>query len=173
MTDQLICRSTAVRKSPVPVLLSALLLTLGFAARIAFPRNGWWALLSFGGGLALTAGLYLAARYLVRRYVYTLAQKDDGQIDFTVTEQNYLRRTTVCRISAAHMLSLQFPTPKKRLRGCRVYHYCADIRPRNACLLTVWDGEGKTAVIRFTPDENFRRTLAMLVPSKKDEEISD
>ncbi len=174
MIDHLICRCTVRRKSPLPVLLSALLLVIGFSVRIAFPRTGWWALLAFGGGAAITAGLYLAVRYLAKRYTYTLEQRTDGRIDFTVTEQNFLRQTTVCRISTEQIVSLSASRRCKRPpSGCRLYHYCADIRPKDACLLTVNETDGSAAVIRFTPDENFKKVLVLLVPSKKDGEISD
>ena len=173
MIDHLICRSVAERKSRLPVLLSAVLLVLGFAVRIAFPRTGWGALLAFCGGAAVTAGLYLAVRYLARRYIYTLEQMTDGRIDLAVQEQNFLRQTTVCRISIDQICSLSEAKKTKRPRGSRIYHYCADIRPKNAILLTVIESNGETAHIRFTPDEAFRNTLSLFIPSKKDGEIFD
>lgn len=173
MIDSILCCCTVSRRSPTPAFLSGGLLAVGLALWAASPRTGWGVLLQLTGAFAVTAGLYVAIRWLARGYTYTLEQHDSGRIDFVVTEKNGRRQTTVCCISTEDIWDLHTPAPKERPpKGCRIYHYCADLRPRNACLLTVCEGE-ETVILRFTPDAAFHAALALLVPSKKDADLRD
>ena len=169
MIERILCRFTPPTKRRMPILLSALLLTLGFAVWIAAPQTGLWTLLRLAAIAALTAGLYIAVRWCFRSYTYTLEQHESGQFDFVVTEQNGRRQITVCRIAADDLLSLRKIDRKEKRTAipARRYGYCNTPRPKAACLLTLRDANGEAAIL-FTPDEAMFGLLNALLP-KRDE----
>jgi membrane protein implicated in regulation of membrane protease activity len=54
----------------------------------------------------LSVVILLTSLCLLRRYVYRIEQKDDGELDFIIDEYTGRRKTTVCRISAASVVSV-------------------------------------------------------------------
>ena len=85
------------------VLLSAGLIAAGLGLWMGLPTTGLWSLLRAISLAAVTAGLYVALRWCLRSYIYTLEQHEDGHIDLAITEQNGRRQITVCRVSTAEM----------------------------------------------------------------------
>ena len=168
MTDRILYRCVARHSTRTPAAAAGLLLAAGLTLWIAAPRTGLWALVRLAAVGAITGGLYITVRWLAREYIYTLEQQDNGQIDFVVTEQNGRRQITVCRVSADTLTELR-PLAKgeripKPTKNRRVYHYCADLRPANAALLTLRDGDGE-AILHFAPDDGLFRLLAERIPT--------
>ena len=172
MIDRTLCRCTPPHDGRLPTAAAALLLTAGFALWLALPATGLWVLGRIGAIGLITAGLYLALRWLARVYTYSLEQHENGQIDFVVTEQNGRRCTTVCRVALDTVTAITeqiggHPRP----RGI-TYHYLNAPRPSSACILTCADPNGDRH-IRITPDTDLLRLLTMLGPAKKSEDFYD
>ena len=164
MIERVLCRCTPRRKNRAPVLLAGLLLTAGFAVWLCTPQTGWWALARFGALLPIGGGLYLAMRWLARRYSYSIEQHECGQVDFVVTEQNGYRQSTVCRVSLDAVTALR-PTRKGEKLPRPVYRYVNEPRPKQTYLLIFADA-ADAVTLCFTPDEPMQRLLALLCPAK-------
>lgn len=166
MIDRTLCRCTPSRDGRLPTAAAALLLTAGFALWIALPATGLWVLGRIGAIGLITAGLYLALRWLARVYTYSLEQYENGQIDFVVIEQNGCRCTTVCRVALDTVTAITEQNGRRpRPRGV-IYHYLNAPRPKSACILTCADPNGDR-LIRITPDADFLRLLVMLSSVEK------
>lgn len=132
--------------------IAILLLLLGFALFGFSQINGlpFPIIYQFLGLLSLAGFIVLVARYLMRRYVYCVAPREDGmdgELEFTVTEYYGRRICVVCRISVSAVEEI-LPVDaknKKRLnelqRGRLFYDYTADIFASNRYLLVVVDGD--------------------------------
>lgn len=169
MIERILCRCIPKTNLRPPAIISGSLLAAGLLLWLASPHTGWGALARFGGLLLLTAGLYVALRFLLRSYSYTLEQHDSGCIDFVVTELTGRRQITVCRVSLDEISGFRpLARGEKPPRGgaeLRVYHYCIPLRPRNLYLLTLDTSCGR-ALIRFTPDEAMCAWLFRLLPEE-------
>ena len=91
------------------------------------------------------ASAWIASRYLLRRYSYRVAPREDGvdSLDLTVTEIYGRRRRVVCRISLADIEAVARENREKqntRVGAERYFQYTDVIDSSFFCLLTVRDG---------------------------------
>lgn len=172
MIDRTLCRYTPPRNGRLPTAISAVLLVGGFALWGALPKHGLWALARMGAILPITAGVYLAMRWLARIYTYSLEQHENVRVDFVVTEQNGFRCAAVCRIALDTITAVtQQSRRRPRFRG-KMYHYLNAPHPKKAWILTFADPDGDR-YIRITPNKDFLRLLMMLSPIEKSREFFD
>lgn len=116
------------------------------------------------GLFALAFAVLVASRYLLKDYVYSLEEAENGDVDLTVTELQGKRRVTVCRIELSAVEEILTETPetrkamKERLKGMKRYDYCADLVPSRSLYLLFRDRD-ETVSVRLIPDERMERIL--------------
>lgn len=102
------------------------------------------------GVFALTATVILAARYLMRRYVYSVVPQTDepgAPLDLVITEYYGRRISVVCRVSVSdieEILPITGDTKKKireKQQDRLFYDYTADLFSQNRYLVIATDGE--------------------------------
>ena len=113
--------------------------------------------------IALT--IMLMGRYLLRHYLYRVA--DDGEgLDLRVDELSRRGRVTVCRLSLSQLLSAkEWSDSTKPPRGVKIYNYCVEIRPQNSWILEFEDGEDRI-YIRLSPDETLKNLFLNAVAAR-------
>ena len=170
MIDRVLCVDTPPRGGRQMTVAAALLLTAGLTLWVVLPTTGLWVLGRIGAIGLITAGLYLALRWLARIYTYRLEQHENGQIDFVVIEQNGRRCTTVCRVGLDTVTRLPGDTPAKQ-RGA-LYRYFNAPRPAGICVLCSADPDGMR-YLHITPGAEMHRLLTMLCPVGNGEDFSE
>ncbi len=115
------------------------------------------------GACAAMASAWIAARYLLRSYVYRIAPRgnDDGSLDLTVTESFGKRRRVVCRISLADIEAVTRESGSKRRGFARpetCFQYTDVIFSDLFCVLTVYE-ENAICRIKIMADEKLYSIL--------------
>lgn len=98
----------------------------------------------------LTVAIVVVGRYLMRDYVYRIepSENEPTETDFVITERYGRRSTVVCRIALSEIRRAERATKETlqafsaEKKNGRVYHYTAEMKPRDLCLLTVENGDG-------------------------------
>lgn len=170
MIDRTLCRYTPPRGGRLCVAAAAVLLAVGLALWAGLPGTGLWLLARVGALLPVAAGLWLAVRWLARRYTYSLEQQESGQIDFVVTEQNGYRCTVVCRVALETVTAIRQQTKGKPRTPRRSFQYLNAPRPKSALLLTCTDPGGEYS-LRITPNPELHRLLTLLTRAENDQNI--
>ncbi len=163
--------------------MKAICLALFAVAVILFLASGaglfpYHAFFQFGAVTMMALAITLMGRYLLRHYLYRVA--DDGEgLDFTVDELSRRGRYTVCRLSLSLLAMAEPWSDETRPRGSsKVYNYCVEIHPTDSWILRFDDTDGPI-YIRLSPDETLiglfreavaRHTEAALQESTDDEE---
>ena len=161
MIDRTLCRCTPPRDGRLPTVAAAVLLTVGLALWLFLPATGLWVLGRLAAIGCITAGLYLALRWLARVYTYSLEQHESGQVDFVVTEQNGRRCATVCRVALDTVTAVTPQPPGAAKPHGRRYVYYNSPRPCGVVVLTCTDGEDEQQLC-ITPTDELLRLLTML-----------
>jgi len=113
------------------------------------------------GLILLVPAIQLVTRYVVTRYLYRICRYEDGNTDLDIyAYRGGARMQLVCRvgleeITAAAPLSAQNAKPP---HGLRRYNYCPDMRPQNALVLSITNGDGDCEIV-FCPDEKMTALL--------------
>ena len=109
--------------------------------------------------LIITATIMIMGRYLLRHYLYRIA--DDGEgLDFLVDEISRNGRYTICRLSISQLVSARpYGDDVKPQKGTKVYNYCVEIKPRDSWLLEFLDGEDRIFV-RISPDDKLKEIVS-------------
>ena len=113
--------------------------------------------------IILAVAIMLMGRYLLRHYLYRIA--DDGEgLDFLVDELSRRGRYTVCRLGLSKLLSAEPWSDETKPKGSKkIYNYCVEMKPRDSWILEFEDGEDRIYV-RLSPDEKliayFREAVA-------------
>ncbi len=112
--------------------------------------------------LLLAITIMLMGRYLLRHYMYRIA--DDGEgMDLTIDELSRSGRYTVCRLALKDLAAAEPATKENKPHGSvKVYNYCVDMRPNNAWLLTFRDKD-QYIYLRLSPDETMAKMLSEAV----------
>lgn len=117
--------------------------------------------------LCFGLGVWMLIRYLMRDYMFRIALREDGANglpDFTVTEAYGKKRTVVCRVSVADVLSVEEITKENRnalkakQRKKDVYVYTGELCPPKLYLLTLQDGE-TTFFLQIYAEDAFIQAL--------------
>ncbi len=114
-------------------------------------------LLSVG---AATGATFIASRYLLRRYRYSVAPRgeNDASLDLTVTEYFGNRIRVVCRVALSDIRSVTRQKPQKRDDNEtkeRVFFYVDEIKSPFFCYLTVREEESLCRVVILADDRLF------------------
>lgn len=119
--------------------------------------------------LVITLTIMLMGRYLLRHYLYRVA--DDGEgVDLRVDELSRRGRVTVCRLSLSQLVSAREWSDEIRPpRGVKIYNYCVDIKPTDSWLLEFEDG-GQSIYIRLSPDEKLKGYFLNAVATRPSDE---
>ena len=155
------------RKNVIARVLVLILLTLSVASFVTaalLPRLPF--LFEALGLLLLLPTIQIVTRYLIVRHLYRIVPFEDGNADFEV--YTYIggdRMQLVCRVGLEEITAARPLTEENRRppAGMHRYNYCPDIRPREATVLSVTNGDGDCEVL-ITPDA---RLLAALTPQKQ------
>ena len=140
-----------------PRAKTAVLLLLLFAV-LLFVAGGSLArfrvLLQCLGLCALFPCVQITARYLVQQYLYRLRPYEDGNVDFEIyTYRGGARMQLVCRVGLEE-ITAAVPLGelnKKPPHGMRRYAYNPDMRPKNALVLSITNGDEDCEVL-ICPD---------------------
>ena len=124
------------------------------------------AAMQFAAVLIMTVVIMLMGRYLMRCYLYRIA--DDGEgMDFTVDEVSKRGRYTVCRLALSSLVDCKpWNNETKPPRGKKIYNYCVDIRPRDSYVLTFADGDD-FIYIRLSPDEKMITIFGEILAARR------
>ena len=112
------------------------------------------------GVCAATVAAWIAARYLLRRYIYRVVPRENGRasLDLTVTEIFGKRQRVVCRISLDDIEEVSRDKGKKRRGIERCFQYTDEISSPTFCVLTVRD-ENTICRIQMMADETLYHIL--------------
>lgn len=154
-----------------------LLLCLGLSvtafALAQVPRMLFPVLLKLLGIAMLFASVMLLTRYLMRRYIYCVEEREGSQdgapYDFVITEYYGNHKSVVCRISVDEILGAKHinrQTEKdfsSKRRGKRVYSYIDLLAPENGYILDVCHDD-EQFFVRVLADKPL---LALLLRTEK------
>jgi hypothetical protein len=115
--------------------------------------------------MIIAVTLMLMGRYLLRHYLYRVA--DDGEgMDLRVDELSRRGRVTVCRLALSGLVAADpWGEEIQPPRGVKIYNYCVEIKPADSWLLEFEDGEGRI-YIRLSPDERLKEIFRSAVESR-------
>lgn len=124
-----------------------------------------WAF-QLGAVLCLTLAVLFTARFLLRRFVYSVEPSDSGSgTDFVIREQYGKKITTVCRI-ALHQIRRVEPWTKEgkshlaaEMEGKRVFRYVAELFPQDAVLVIAEEAE-ENCFLLISADERLAAILS-------------
>lgn len=119
----------------------------------------------------LSVVILLTSLCLLRRYVYRIEQKDDGELDFIIDEYTGRRKMTVCRISAASVVSVDVWNASLKKSGLKkegqFFHYTGVLFDKTQYLVQAREMD-VLLCIRICADA---RLLSLLTPCKDDRKI--
>ena len=103
---------------------------------------------------------WIAARYLLRRYIYRVAPCENGgeTLDLTVIEIVGKRRRVLCRISLDDIEEITREHAQKKRGDERFFQYTDEIYSPSFCVLTVRDGSARCR-IQMMADETLFHIL--------------
>jgi hypothetical protein len=112
--------------------------------------------------MIITVTIMLMGRYLLRHYLYRVA--DDGEgLDFLVDEISRRGRYTVCRLAMSQLVSaVEWSDETKPAKDVKIYNYCVDVKPVGSWVLDFVDGEDHI-FIRLSPDDRLKEIFAEAV----------
>lgn len=143
-------------------VLACLLLSGGCFVASAF-MNALAVIPQSIGVAALIPAIQLVAKYLVVQYLYRVTIREDGGVDLEVfLYRGGAKMQLVCcvgleEITAAVPLG---PQNRKAAEGKKRYHYCMDLAPERALVLSITNYDGECEVL-LAPDE---RMCELLTP---------
>ncbi len=118
------------------------------------------------GVAILIPAIQLVAKYLVVQYLYRVCVREDGGVDLEIfVYRGGAKMQLVCcvgldEITAAVPLTKQ---SRRAAEGRKRYHYCMDLAPERALVLSVTNADGECEVL-LAPDE---RMCELLTPKKE------
>ena len=113
------------------------------------------------GLLVLLPMVQIVARYLVLSHLYRLVPYESGEVDLEIyTYRGGDRMQLVARIGLEEITAV---TPlsaanARAPRDMRRYNYAPDIRPQNAAVLSITNGDGDCEIL-LCPDEKLLQML--------------
>ena len=115
--------------------------------------------------LIVAVTIMLMGRYLLRHYLYRIADDGEGP-DFRVDELSRRGRVTVCRLALSQLVSAkEWSDETKPPRGVKIYNYCVEIKPRESWILEFEDGDDRI-FIRLSPDDKLKQYFAEAVKAR-------
>ena len=119
------------------------------------------------GLVLMVPTIQILTRYVVNRYLYRLCTYEDGNTDIEVySYRGGARMQLVCRVGLEEITATAPLTDANRKppNGLRRYNYAPDIRPVDALVLSVSNGDGDCEVL-LCPDEKLTAVLTAPRPT--------
>ena len=113
------------------------------------------------GLLVCVPAIQLLTRYVAIRYLYRLRPYEDGSTDIEVySYRGGARMQLVCRVGLDEITATAPLTDANRKppKGMHRYNYAPDIRPADALVLSITNGDGDCEVL-LCPDEKLTAIL--------------
>jgi len=135
--------------------LCSLVIMLFTAALPTLPYRSLVQLLAM---LLLAGAILLVNRYVARSYEYRITERENGSLDFEVTELRRKSRITVCRIGLGDVTESIAITKENRsalrirCKRKKRYNYCVELCPARAVAWLVADGDEELVIV-FSPDD--------------------
>ena len=158
-------RCTVYNKKRRTVVLATFLSFLAAAFFCAvhilelFEVGGYGPLLRLLGAVTLSLFLYVMMRHIALSFVYSITERDDGELDFTVARLRGKRaRVMECVLSLSDLVfavsGVTKRSVRKKLDGAivRFYDYSVTAGMRDLVLIFA-DGDGYAAIIIEPSDE--------------------
>jgi hypothetical protein len=162
---QYIPTQTNTRAKRVATALFAASLALFFVSGFrTLPYRSVVQLVSFS---VMTAAILVCVRYLFRSYAYRIEPCEDGY-ELVVLELSKRGSVVVCRLSMNALLSVEpwsdaSVKEKRAQRSIKIYNYCVDISPADACLLSFADSTYSASntpiCLKIQCNDEFKTTL--------------
>ena len=111
--------------------------------------------------LLFVPAIYLAGKFLLMRYLYSVRTLDDGSVDLDIymyrggTKMQLVGRMGLAEITNVALLGKENRKPQK---GLKRYSYCVDMTPDKAIVLSISNEDGECEVLL-----SFDETLAELL----------
>ena len=121
------------------------------------------------GILLLLPIIQLVTRYLVLRHLYRIVPYESGEVDLEVyTYRGGDRMQLVCRVGLEEITAIAPLSAANRRapRGMRRYNYAPDLRPQEATVLSITNGDGDCEVL-LCPDERILHVLQSAVEGRQ------
>lgn len=151
-------------REKITVTVSGVLALTLYAVSVLPGTAFAWAF-QLGAVLCLTLAVLITARFLLRRFVYSVGPSDYGSgMDFVILEIYGKRMTTVCRIALENIRKVELWTKENKSRFAaekhreRFYRYVAELSLRNAVLIRA-EESGEEFFLLISADA---RLLALL-----------
>ncbi len=147
-------RATQKSKRPAALFFCALVIVgmVLFMFSSAVPR--FPALFQFGGVLLITAGVYVATRYVAVSFIYTVQSRGEDEtdpmfLDFCVTKVQGNRSWDLCRLALSDLVSVTAEDGSKKKDGkpVAIYNYCDTLFSKERTRLLFADGEELFAIV--------------------------
>lgn len=160
--------------SGIVALLICAALILFFVTSVFAQMPYRWVLQLIGFG-CLSAVIYITVKYITKTYLYAVIKKDNGELDFTVTEisNGGKKSLTVCRISIKNIeqtctLDKRNDTDKIKIDRIlvkakeekrEVFSYAQDIAPAELCYILVTECD-QALILKLAPDKTLQKYLS-------------
>ena len=119
-----------------------------------------------GAVLCLTLAVLVTARFLLRRFVYSVEPSDRGSgTDFVIYEIYGKRITVVCRIALENIRKVERWTKERKNRLAaekeykRIYRYVAELSLQNTVMVWIEGSEGE-GILLIPEDERLSAILS-------------
>lgn len=142
--------------------LACLLLGLSLLAFASLELVDYPALPQTLGIFSLTASVYIATGFLLRRYTFSVEQNPQGEVgelDFCIIENKGRREITVCRIGVDEIVSLREvnkdnkKTVSEERRSMKRYTYDVDFIPKRRIeIVSKYDDEYFSILVTYDED---------------------
>lgn len=155
------------KSSDVCIIGLFVLAVVSFGVSSAPLRFAW--VMRAVGLFSLTAAIYIAVRYRLTRFVYSIG----GDEVFTVYRDRGRNKVAECRVSLVYLRSLtrfvDSDAMKDARRGLEIYNYSQSMTPRSLVLAVFESTSGRDLGIILECDEAFERRLAGFIPKTTDQ----
>lgn len=118
------------------------------------------------GLFTLTAAVYIAVRYRLTRFVYTI-NGDVGEEVFTVYRDRGRNKVAECRVSLSYLRSVRRFADRDEMKDARtgldVYDYVQSMTPPSLVLAVFESTGGRDLGVILECDDSFLRRLASFI----------
>ena len=150
------------RQNVTARVLTLLLFALACAAFVGaalMPKHP--VILQSAGLLLLVPLIQIVSRYLAVRHLYRISPYESGEVDLEIfLYRGGTKMQLVCRVGLEEITQIAplSDSNRKPPHAMRRYNYAPDIRPAQATVLSITNGDGDCEIL-FCPDERILQIL--------------
>jgi hypothetical protein len=119
-------------------------------------------ILQAAGLIVLGAAVYIAVRYRLTQFVYTLSYDGDEEV-FTVFRDRGRQKVPLCRLAVSYLRSVsryaEREEVKKAAEGREIYYYTQSMSPSSFVLLLFESSGERDLAVIIECDTSFEKTL--------------